>query len=73
MPRRYSTALFERGNPTLAPPFPLAMFDCTDVTEAEIERHEVSDDGVNWRPYDPARDTSELLHKRMFFADPQKA
>lgn len=49
------------------------MFDCTDLADAEIERHEVSDDGMNWRPYDPSRDTSELLHTRMFFADPQNA
>ncbi|MBL8546648.1 MAG: hypothetical protein JNL81_09285 [Hyphomonadaceae bacterium] len=45
------------------------MFDCTDITEIEIVRYEVSDDGVTWRPYDPARDTSGLLHTRMFFAD----
>lgn len=49
------------------------MFDCTDIIETEIALHEVSEDGVNWRPYDPARDTSELLHTRMFFADPQAA
>lgn len=47
------------------------MFDCTDITEAEIAQHEVSEDGVNWRPYDAARDTSELLHTRIVFADPQ--
>ncbi|MCX7358234.1 MAG: hypothetical protein NT015_08850 [Alphaproteobacteria bacterium] len=52
------------------------MFDCTDITttcDAEIAQHEVSEDGVTWRPYDPARDTSELLHTRIFFADPQGA
>lgn len=51
------------------------MFDCTDITTAddtEIAQHEVSDDGVTWRPYDPARDTCELLHTRIFFADPQE-
>ncbi len=32
---------------------------------------DVSEDGINWRPYDPARDTSELLHTRIFFAEPQ--
>ena len=50
------------------------MFDCTDTApavDAEIACHEVSDDGVTWRPYDPVRDTSELLHTRIIFADPQ--
>lgn len=50
------------------------MFDCTDTTspqDAEIARREVSEDGVIWRPYDPARDTSELLHTRIVFAEPQ--
>ncbi|MEQ1490974.1 MAG: hypothetical protein ABL932_10545 [Terricaulis sp.] len=50
------------------------MFDCSDLTttvDAEIAQYEVSEDGVTWRPYDPARDTSELLHTRIFFADPQ--
>ena len=50
------------------------MFDCTDITaqfDSEIAQYEVSEDGVTWRPYDPARDTSELLHTRIFFADPQ--
>ena len=52
------------------------MFDCTDTTahyDNEIAQYEVSDDGVNWRPYVPARDTSELLHTRIFFAEPQGA
>ena len=50
------------------------MFDCTDISatyDSEIARHEVSEDGVSWRPYDPARDVSELLHTRIVFADPQ--
>lgn len=48
------------------------MFDCTDpASDPDIARHEVSDDGVTWRPYDPARDTSELLHTRIVFAEPQ--
>lgn len=74
MPQRHSAALLGRGNLTLAPPFPFAMFDCTDLTtaaDAEIAQYEVSEDGVTWRPRDPARDTSELLHTRIFFADPQ--
>jgi hypothetical protein len=37
----------------------------------EIARHEVSEDGVIWRPYDPARDDAlPLLHKRIEFAPP---
>jgi len=43
------------------------LSSCDDV---EIARHEVSEDGVNWRPYDPARDTGGLLHKRIEFAPP---
>lgn len=46
------------------------MFDCIANDDADIALHEVSDDGVTWRPYDAARDTSELLHTRMYFADP---
>lgn len=49
------------------------MFDCTDISTAdpEIAQHEVSEDGVTWRPYNPQRDNSELLHTRIVFADPQ--
>lgn len=43
------------------------MFDCTDTTDADIAQHEVSEDGVNWRPYDPARHQ----HTRIIFAEPQ--
>ncbi len=52
------------------------MYDCTDLhdaSDAEVARYDVSEDGVIWRPYDPARDTSELLHTRIVFADPQDA
>lgn len=51
------------------------MFDCTDLnlsSDAEIARYEVSEDGVTWRPYDPARDTNELLHTRITFAEPHE-
>lgn len=47
------------------------MFDCIAESDDEIAAYEVSDDGVTWRPYNPARDTSELLHTRIFFAEPQ--
>jgi len=36
--------------------------------EPEIASHLVSEDGVHWRPYDPARDTDPLLHTRIEFA-----
>lgn len=37
----------------------------------EIARHEVSEDGVNWRPYDPVRDSRHgILHQRIEFAPP---
>lgn len=39
--------------------------------DVEIARHEVSEDGVNWRPYDPAHDNDgRVLHKRIEFAPP---
>lgn len=38
--------------------------------DADIARWEVSEDGVNWRLYDPKRDTDPLLHKRIEFAPP---
>ncbi|HYD89798.1 MAG TPA: hypothetical protein VEA80_20125 [Vitreimonas sp.] len=38
------------------------------VTDSEIARYDVSEDGVNWRPYDPKRDRNRLLHKRIEFA-----
>ena len=39
--------------------------------EPEIASHLVSEDGVNWRPFDPARDTNPLLHTRIEFAPPE--
>ena len=41
--------------------------------EPEIARHEVSEDGLNWRPYDPERDHGALLHKRIEFAPIEEA
>jgi hypothetical protein len=60
------------GNPAHLAPFPFAMFDHTDRDSADIDidRHEVSEDGVTWRPYDPARDNGKLLHTRIIFAAP---
>lgn len=51
------------------------MFNSTDTNSAagaDISRHEVSEDGVTWRPYDPQRDSGELLHTRIVFAEPQE-
>jgi hypothetical protein len=38
--------------------------------EADILKHEVSTDGVNWRPYNPAIDPDHGLHRRIEFAPP---
>jgi len=39
--------------------------------EVEIACHEVSDDGVTWRPYDPLHDSGRaLLHQRIVFGPP---
>ena len=40
------------------------------ISDPEIACYQVSEDGVNWRPYDPQRDTGQLLHKRIEFAAP---
>lgn len=34
----------------------------------EIAIYEVSEDGLTWRPYEPARDQHMSLHKRIIFA-----
>jgi hypothetical protein len=34
----------------------------------DIARHEVSEDGVHWRPFDPATDRAKTLHRRIVFA-----
>lgn len=47
------------------------MFDASHplADDVEIARHEVSEDGVTWRPYDPAQDnTRPILHQRIEFA-----
>ena len=35
---------------------------------AGIARYEVSEDGVDWRPYNPKEDGAKTLHKRIEFA-----
>jgi hypothetical protein len=50
-----------------------AMNECRETSaDVEIARHEVSEDGVHWRPYDPERDRGQLLHKRIEFAPPRE-
>lgn len=51
-------------------PFLFTMRGATLDTESDIASYEVSEDGVTWRPYDPARDSDERLHSRIVFADP---
>lgn len=36
---------------------------------AGIARYEVSEDGVDWRPYNPKEDGAKTLHKRIEFAN----
>ena len=38
--------------------------------DSDILKHEVSTDGVNWRPYNPATDPDHGLHRRIEFAAP---
>jgi hypothetical protein len=44
------------------------MFEALPDTDPDIESHEVSEDGVMWRPYDPERDVGKTLHRRIKFA-----
>jgi len=42
------------------------MFDNPD--DPDIARYEVSEDGLVWRAFDPERDRSLILHRRIEFA-----
>lgn len=42
--------------------------DATLVGDPDIARYQVSEDGVTWRAYDPARDSGQRLHRRIEFA-----
>lgn len=44
------------------------MFDALPDTDPDIASHEVSEDGVMWRPFDPERDAGKTLHRRIKFA-----
>jgi hypothetical protein len=48
------------------------MFDAycepSDADPVGIAKHEVSEDGVNWRPFDPHFDRNRVLHTRIEFA-----
>jgi hypothetical protein len=51
------------------------MFDAPLINtqdDPDIARHEVSEDGVAWRPYDPTRDYGLNLHRRIEFAPPRE-
>jgi hypothetical protein len=45
-----------------------AHYDPPDTDPAEIAKHEVSEDGVTWRAYDPQIDRHRVLHTRIEFA-----
>lgn len=47
-----------------------AMFEApaSRTEDSDIARHDVSEDGVHWRPYDPQRDRGRTLHRRIEFA-----
>jgi hypothetical protein len=49
-------------------PFHLAMFDALPSDDPDIASHEVSEDGLMWRPFDPERDQGRTLHRRIKFA-----
>ncbi len=38
--------------------------------DIDILRHEISEDGVHWRPYDPKVDPDCGVHRRIEFAPP---
>lgn len=46
------------------------MFELSPIDDPDIARHEVSEDGVVWRPFDPQRDAGKTLHRRIEFAPP---
>jgi hypothetical protein len=48
--------------------FPSAMFEALPDHDPDIASHEVSEDGVMWRPFDPERDVGKTLHRRIKFA-----
>ena len=41
-----------------------------DDDDCEIARHEVSEDGMTWRPFDREQDAKRMLHTRIVFAPP---
>ncbi|MGE0742173.1 MAG: hypothetical protein AB7O98_12600 [Hyphomonadaceae bacterium] len=43
-------------------------YELSTALEPDIARHEVSEDGVHWRPFDPVRDRNRTLHRRIEFA-----
>jgi hypothetical protein len=47
------------------------MFELSPPDDPDIARHDVSEDGVTWRAFDPVRDAGKTLHRRIEFAPPQ--
>jgi hypothetical protein len=47
-----------------------AIYPTAPECDPDIASYEVSEDGVTWRPYDPARDKDQPLHRRIEFAPP---
>ena len=44
------------------------MLEAPPDHDPDIASHEVSEDGVVWRPFDPERDAGKTLHHRIKFA-----
>jgi hypothetical protein len=40
--------------------------------DQDIARHEVSEDGIKWRPFDPKLDYGPVLHRRIEFRAPRE-
>jgi hypothetical protein len=56
------------GTNAPVPPFLSAMFEALPEHDPDIASHEVSEDGVAWRPFEPERDVGRTLHRRIKFA-----
>jgi hypothetical protein len=56
------------GNNPPVSPFLSAMLEAPPDHDPDIASHEVSEDGVVWRPFDPERDAGKTLHHRIKFA-----
>ena len=48
-----------------------AALQTDSYADPDIARHDVSEDGITWRPYDPELDRWRSLHQRIEFAAPR--